>query len=113
MDMRTPGFVFVFALTAVWMTTHAAELPPVDEAVEAMTNSVSIPSALGRITVRSCPQCAEHYLNLTSQSKFFVGQQEVAFDDLKKAMNTPAPQFIAVYYREADDSVTRVILTPR
>ncbi len=90
----------------------AAELPPVEQSVESMTDATSVPTALGAIAVRACPGCPAQYLTLTSQSKFFVGETEVAFAEFHKTAALPRPRGLVVHYRAEDKTITRVVLSP-
>ena len=112
MTMRAAAFVLILASIAAPIAALAAELPPVEESVEATTDAVSLPSTRGRMIARSCPTCPERYLSLNGQSRIFIGEEEVNYAKLKQAMNA-ARQSLTIHYREKDKTVTRIVLSPR
>ena len=91
------------------LTSFAADLPPVEQSVEATTESVSIPNATGTIVARSCTECPSRNLTLTSATRFYVGQAELAFDEFKKSLNRIPPPGLTIHYRAEDNTVTRVV----
>ena len=106
MTKKARTSVHAFALLA--LVAHAAGSQEVEESIEARTDTVSMATAAGPIAVRSCKQCPERFLTLTNRSKFFVGEQEVSFDELRRTLAT-GPRLITFHYRPADKAVTRVM----
>ncbi len=98
----------------IWLGAAGAATPPdpsvKEEAVETLTTVTTIATPTGAFAARSCPNCAEHFLSLTSDTKFLVGRTPVQFADFKAIAGEKA-RFMTVYYRVADNIVTRVVIS--
>lgn len=110
MRSTAAALVLAVSLGLAFVAVRAAELP-VEEAVETSNHLLALPTATGRIAARSCVGCPERYLELTTATKFFIGQQEVAFEEFGKAMALSTRRSVAIHYLPADSRVTRIILS--
>jgi hypothetical protein len=100
----------------VWLGTAPAAAPPdmasVNEhAVETSNSATSIGTAFGALAARGCETCEGRYLTLTSESKFYVGRTLVPFAEFKAIADDAARHSMTVYYRAADNMVTRVVIS--
>jgi hypothetical protein len=95
----------LFCMLLACGAARAAEV--VEQSVEATSATVSMGTATGSMSVRSCVECPSRYLVLTSGSRFFLAGAQVTFDELKRQM-AATPLFMTVHYRAADNTVTRI-----
>jgi len=97
----------------MWLGAATAAAPPdpsvIERAVETTTTATSIPTALGAIAARGCTKCAERFVTLTSESKFYVGRTPVPFAEFKEF--AAGRHFMTIFYRAADNTVTRVVIS--
>lgn len=97
----------------LWLgTASAAALPDpsvIENAVETTTKATGIPTAVGAIAARGCTRCAERFLTLTADSKFFVGRTQVPFAEFQALAGGTRSRFMTIFYRR-DNTVTRVVV---
>ena len=56
-------------------------------------------------------ECPTRYLTLTSESKFYVGRSAVTFAEFKALASGTRGHAMTIFYRAADSTVTRVIIS--
>ena len=105
------SFVWLVALALSSAMSFAAELPPVEQSIEATSQTVSIPTATGLITARSCSACPVRTLRLNAGTQFFIAQAEITFDQFKKSLDRTPPPSLTIHFRAEDNTVTRVVLS--
>jgi hypothetical protein len=99
----------------VWLGAATAAAPPdpsvIERAVETTNKATTIPTALGAIAARGCTRCEGRFLTLTGGSKFYVGRTLVPFAEFKAIADDSRSHFMTIYYRAADSTVTRVVIS--
>lgn len=98
----------------LWLGAATAAAPDpsvVEEAVETTTAATVIPTALGAIAARGCESCEARYLTLTGQSKFYFGRTAIPFAEFQQLAAGTERRFMTVFYRAADNTVTRVVVS--
>ena len=100
----------------VWLGTAAAAAPLdpaefTEHAVETTSTATSIPTAFGALAARSCLECPSRFVTLTGDSKFYVGRSPVPFAQFKAIASETRRRSMTIYYRAADNMVTRVVIS--
>jgi hypothetical protein len=81
-----------------------------EDCLELSTDQVSLSSSLaGPLVVRSCTTCDPQFLALDAKSRFFIGKEQVTYEQLRAATSQPKKPFF-VYYRIGTPTVTRIRL---
>ncbi len=88
----------------------ATQPPEAEEALETMSTLLSAPTAIGALAARACAACPERRLNLTERSRFYAADQELSFDAFRRMLSGPDARFVSVYFRDADKTVTRIVV---
>ena len=108
--MRT-SFTWFVALALGSPMIFAAELLPVEQSIEATSQTVSIPAPTGLITARSCGACPARTLRLDVGTRFYIAEAPVTFDQFKRSLDrSPAPS-LTIHFRAEDNTVTRVVVS--
>lgn len=99
-------------LAAHAQTVRPAPLRSLEEAIETSTAAVSLPSSnTGTLSFRECPApCTEKSLELTAQTRFVVGSQQVSFQDFKAYVASKDDQFLMVFHKPGERTVTRLMV---
>jgi hypothetical protein len=109
--MRIKYFALAAVLAAALSGPAEALLTPAEEAVEATTVSVSLPtSEQGVIVTKTCPSCALTVLRLTAETRFLVGKTQVTLAQLQKFIATGGTRNLVILYAPRTHAVTRVIV---
>jgi len=87
--------------------TYSTERP-----IETTTVGLPLPRvAPGSMTISPCEVCAPVTLEITANSRFFIGRKPVNFADLR-AFAVSSNANAAVFYDTKTNAVTRVVVTP-
>ncbi len=100
----------------VWLGTASAAAPLdpavyTEHAIETTSTATSIPTAFGALAARSCLDCPTRFVTLTGESKFYVGRSPVPFADFRAIAGDTRSRSMTIYYRAADKTVTRVVVS--
>lgn len=115
--LAATAFVLIASAVAVPQVRAQDAPPPVptralEDAVETSTESVLLPTSVpGTITFRDCAApCKLPSLNVTTESKFFVGRTQVALADFNAFLRTGGSRPITVLRKVNGTDVTRVVV---
>ena len=112
--MNARVLTLLMGLVCLGTASAAEQLDPAvytEHAVETTSTATSIATAFGALAARSCLDCPSRFVSLTSESKFYVGRSPVPFADFKALANDTRSRSMTIYYRAADNIVTRVVIS--
>jgi len=94
-----------------WMASAAAPSTSPYETIEELTHRVAVPAHAGdSIIARSCATCAQTLLRLTPDTLYFVGGDEVTFDELARYWRDAGRHSLAITYDRQSLTVFRIIV---
>jgi hypothetical protein len=101
-------------LMAGGATAETRVVRGLEQAIESTTASLNLPDKLpGSIAIAPCNEgCAPLRLEITENSRFFLGRKAVPFGELKK-MSDQTGINVAVFYEPNSKIITRIILSDR
>lgn len=99
-----------FATPRVEAQNSPAPLRALEDAIESSTDAVMLPtSQSGTLTFRDCPEpCQLRSLEVSAQSRFFIGASEVTFADFNAHVRRSGPLFLMVFREPNGTRVTRL-----
>lgn len=112
--MNARALTLLIGLVWLGAASAAAPLDPAvftEHAVETTSTATSIPTAFGALAARSCLDCPSRFVTLTGESKFYVGRSPVPFAEFKALADDSRSRSMTIYYRAADNIVTRVVIS--
>jgi hypothetical protein len=103
-----------FAMPQVWAQQSTARAPTrsLEDAIETSTDAVLMPSSVpGTLTFRGCREpCRLRSLEVTAESKFFVGATQVTLADFSAYVQRTGEQFLMVFRKPDGTAVTRMLV---
>ncbi len=106
-------------ITAVWLslaTTAFAALDRIEEARELALSQLQLPlSAAGNVVIRDCNGCSPSLLPVDAQTQYQVGASgdRMSLKEFRKFLaSRNRDELITVLYDTANNTVTRIILSP-
>ena len=89
-----------------------AQLFAKEQAIEASTRSISLPSSeQGVIVAKTCPTCALAVLRMTAATRLLVGKDQVSLAELQKFISTGGERHMVVLWDPRAHTVTRIIVS--
>lgn len=104
-----------FAAPQALAQARPAPVKLLEDAIETSTDAVILPSSQpGRLSFRNCGEpCNMRALELTSESKIFVGGTEVSIADFNAYVRRTGPQFLMVFVQPNRTAITRLMVYGR
>lgn len=91
-----------------------AGLRVIELAIETGADATVLPSGpLSSLVVTPCGGCPPLSLPTTAQSRYFIGEQEVSLEDLKRRVAGQPTTMLVILYRKDSRELTRVIASAR
>ncbi|HLS80493.1 MAG TPA: hypothetical protein VK025_03725 [Steroidobacter sp.] len=105
-------FVALVASSAAAQPQNPAPLRSLEDAIETSTDAVVLPSTTsGSVTLRDCrPPCSMNSLQLTDQTRFFVGGSQVTYADFNAYVLRTGAQFLMVFHKPGEAIATRLMV---
>ncbi|HWK49238.1 MAG TPA: hypothetical protein VNR40_05095 [Steroidobacter sp.] len=93
-------------------STKPAPTIALENSIETYTDAVLLPTGqLGNLTFRNCAEpCKLRSLEVTGESKFFVGSSSVTVAEFNAYVRRTGQQFLMVFYKPDRPTVTRVMV---
>jgi hypothetical protein len=109
--IRRAGLAVLLAWgLAAPLATAQVPRQALEDCLELSTDQVSLSSSLaGPLVVKSCATCDSQHLTLDAKSQFFIGPEQVSYNQLRAAASQPKKPFF-VYYKVGTQTVTRLRL---
>jgi hypothetical protein len=90
----------------------SATLRIVEQGIETSTLSISLPDdASGSIAVSACAACKPMLLQLSSDSKYFIGKTPVTYAQLRSAASGASSRQLNIYYDAKGRTITRLVVS--
>lgn len=104
-----------FVTPQVQAQAKPAPLRSLEDAIETSTDAVMLPTSLpGALTFRNCAEpCKLRSLEVTSDSKFFVGGTQVSLADFSAYVRRTGAQFMMVFHQPDRANITRLMVYGR
>ena len=111
MSIRTAT---LFLSCVLLSATASAEMHSTEQAIESSTLSLRLPSNVpGSITVTPCDAgCAPVSLQVTAETRLFLGKKQVTLAELSKAVGGPTKN-VSIYFEQRSRAASRIVVTDR
>jgi hypothetical protein len=88
----------------------AGTIRALEQALETRGADVALPAGgIGTVTVTPCPKCPPVTMLAGSASSWVLGERPVAFDELRRALQSNPRAPVLVFYRGPGAEMTRLV----